>query len=112
MTPIRVETELWSTSLLPEGLIEEWLVPDGCFVEVGDPLAAIWIEGATHKLLAPAEGWLTIDRNANTVVDPGAVIGHIGASQPKVCNQGTNTAAPSNRPALKSANARLASNSE
>ena len=86
MTPIRVETELWSTSLLPEGLIEKWLVPDGCFVEVGDPLAAIRIEGSTHRLLAPAEGWLTIDQIMNTVVDPGAVIGHIGAQQPKVCN--------------------------
>ena len=37
MIPIRVETELWATSLLPEGMIEKWLVPDGAFVERGDP---------------------------------------------------------------------------
>jgi pyruvate/2-oxoglutarate dehydrogenase complex dihydrolipoamide acyltransferase (E2) component len=79
MTPIRVETELWATSLLPEGMIEKWLVPDGAFVEAGDPLAALRIEGALHELIAPAEGWLTIDRKANDVVEPGAVIGHIGA---------------------------------
>lgn len=82
MTPIRIGAELWGTSLLPEGMIEEWLVPDGGFVEAGDAVAALRIEGATHKLLAQAEGWLTIDRSANTVVDPGAVIGHIGARQP------------------------------
>jgi pyruvate/2-oxoglutarate dehydrogenase complex dihydrolipoamide acyltransferase (E2) component len=79
MTPIRVETELWATSLLPEGMIEKWLVPDGAFVETGDPLAALRIEGALHELIAPAEGWLTIDRKANDVVEPGAVVGHIGA---------------------------------
>lgn len=79
MIPIRVETELWATSLLPEGMIEKWLVPDGGFVEAGDPLATLRIEGALHALLAPAEGWLTIDRKASAVVEPGAVIGHIGA---------------------------------
>lgn len=79
MTPIRVETGLWSTSILPEGLIEKWLVPDGCFVKAGDALASVRIEGAVHQLLAPSEGRLTIVRGANSVVDPGAVIGHIGA---------------------------------
>ncbi len=78
MTPIRVESELWATSLLPEGMIDKWLVPDGAFVEAGDALAALHIEGALHKLIAPAEGWLTIDRKANDVIEPGAVIGHIG----------------------------------
>lgn len=79
MTPIRVETELWATSLLPEGMIEKWLVPDAAFVEAGDPLAALRIEGALHELIAPADGWLTIDRKTNDVVEPGAVGGHIGA---------------------------------
>ena len=78
MTSIRVEAELWATSLLPEGMIEKWLVPDGAFVEAGDPLAALRIEGALHELIAPADGWLTIDRKTNDVVEPGAVIGHIG----------------------------------
>jgi len=79
MTPIRIATELWASSLMPEGMIEKWLVPDGCFVEVGDPLATLRIEDALHELLAPAEGWLTIDRKTNAVVEPGAVIGHIGS---------------------------------
>jgi pyruvate/2-oxoglutarate dehydrogenase complex dihydrolipoamide acyltransferase (E2) component len=79
MTPIRIETELWATSLLPEGMIEKWLKPDGAFVEKGDPLAMLCVEGALHELLSPAEGWLTIDRKTNDVVEPGAVIGHVAA---------------------------------
>ena len=78
MTPIRVEPDLWATSLLPEGMIEKWLLPDGAFVEAGESVAALRIEGALHELQAPAEGWLSIDRRTNAVVEPGAVIGHIG----------------------------------
>jgi pyruvate/2-oxoglutarate dehydrogenase complex dihydrolipoamide acyltransferase (E2) component len=78
MTPIRVEPDLWATSLLPEGMIEKWLLPDGAFVEAGEPVAALRIEGALHELQASAEGWLSIDRKTNAVVEPGAVIGHIG----------------------------------
>jgi pyruvate/2-oxoglutarate dehydrogenase complex dihydrolipoamide acyltransferase (E2) component len=78
MTPIRVVQELWANSLLPEGMIEKWLLPDGAFVEAGEPVAALRIEGALHELQAPAEGWLSIDLKINAVVEPGAVIGHIG----------------------------------
>ena len=78
MTQIRVDSGLWTTSLLPEGIVEKWLMPDGAFVEAGEPLAAIRIEDSLHELCAPAEGWLSIDRKINSVVEPGAVIGHIG----------------------------------
>jgi pyruvate/2-oxoglutarate dehydrogenase complex dihydrolipoamide acyltransferase (E2) component len=78
MTPIRVEPDLWATSLLPEGMIEKWMLPDGAFVEAGEPVAALRIEGALHELQAPAEGWLSIYRKTNAVIEPGAVIGHIG----------------------------------
>ncbi len=78
MAQISVDPALWATSLLPEGMVEMWLQPDGAFVEQGDPLAAIRIEGALHELVAPVNGWLTIDRKENSIIDPGAVIGHIG----------------------------------
>lgn len=78
MTQIRVEPELWANSMLPEGFIEKWLLPDGAFVEQGQAIAAVRIEGAQHELAAPVEGWLSIDRKTNSVVEPGAVIGHIG----------------------------------
>ncbi|HWC64078.1 MAG TPA: hypothetical protein VG501_10685 [Rhizomicrobium sp.] len=81
MTQIRVDPELWATSILPEGILEKWLISDGAFVERGEPLAAVRIESALHELCSPGEGWITIDRKANSVVEPGAVIGHIGRDQ-------------------------------
>jgi hypothetical protein len=78
MTQISVDADLWATNLLPEGMLEQWLRPDGAFVALGEPLAALRIEGSLHELMAPANGWLTIDRNTNSVIEPGAVIGHIG----------------------------------
>jgi pyruvate/2-oxoglutarate dehydrogenase complex dihydrolipoamide acyltransferase (E2) component len=81
MTHVSVDPDLWATSLLPEGMLEKWLRPDGAFVELGETLAAVRIEGALHELVAPAQGWLTIDRQVNSVIEPGAVIGHIGRDQ-------------------------------
>ena len=82
MTQISVDAALWATSLLPEGLVEMWLQPDGAFVEQGEPVATVYIEGALHELTAPANGWLTIDRKNNSVIEPGTVIGHIGREDP------------------------------
>jgi pyruvate/2-oxoglutarate dehydrogenase complex dihydrolipoamide acyltransferase (E2) component len=82
MTQICVDPGLWATNLLPEGLLEKWLQADGAFVEQGEKLAAVRIEGALHEVMAPAAGWLTIDRKPNSVIEPGAVIGHIGREEP------------------------------
>jgi pyruvate/2-oxoglutarate dehydrogenase complex dihydrolipoamide acyltransferase (E2) component len=78
MNSIKVATELWASSIIPEGLLEKWLVPDGTFVAAGEAVAAVRIEGALHDLAAPADGWLTISQRSNSVVAPGDVIGHIG----------------------------------
>lgn len=78
MTPVHAAPELWAGSMLPEGFIEDWLVPDGALVETGDALAVLRVEDARHKVMAPAKGRLTIDRRRNAVVEPGAVIAHIG----------------------------------
>jgi pyruvate/2-oxoglutarate dehydrogenase complex dihydrolipoamide acyltransferase (E2) component len=78
MTYICAEPDLWATSLLPEGILDKWLKPDGAYVETGEAVAALRIEGALHELLSPADGWLSIDRKANSVIEPGAVLGHIG----------------------------------
>jgi pyruvate/2-oxoglutarate dehydrogenase complex dihydrolipoamide acyltransferase (E2) component len=82
MSQISVDQTLWATSLLPEGMVEMWLQPNGTFVEQGEPVAVVRIEGALHELMAPANGWLTIDLKDNSVIDPGAVIGHIGREKP------------------------------
>ena len=80
ITQIRVDSDLWATSLLPEGMVECWLQCERAFVEKGQPLAAVRIEGALHELMAPATGWLAIERRTNSVVEPGAVIGRIEES--------------------------------
>ena len=77
ITKIEVAPNLWTTSLLPEGLIEQWLFPDGSFVEAGDPIATVRIEDALHELTAPARGRLKIGMRANSVVEPGMGIGNI-----------------------------------
>lgn len=78
MITIAVPAELWSSVMLPEGILEKWLKPDGSFVEAGEAVASVRVEDALHELMAPAEGWLTIDRQANALVEPGAIVGHIG----------------------------------
>lgn len=74
---ISVSPDLWSTSLLPEGVLERWIFADGSPVEAGDPVAAVRIESALHEIMAPAKGKLQITCKANTVIEPGSVIGHI-----------------------------------
>jgi pyruvate/2-oxoglutarate dehydrogenase complex dihydrolipoamide acyltransferase (E2) component len=74
---IAVAPDLWSTAVMPEGLIEKWLFPDGSLVEAGDPVAAVRIEDALHELMAPVRGRLSIALGANSVIEPGMVIGNI-----------------------------------
>ena len=80
MAQIRVEPELWATAILPEGILEKWLAPEGALVEQGQPVAVIRIEDALHDLCSPDKGRLSIDRRPNSVIEPGAVIGHVGPS--------------------------------
>ena len=77
MIPIRVTSGLWSTSVLPQGILQEWRCPDGALVRAGEPVALIQIEDSRHELLAPASGWLKMDVKPNSVIEPGMVIGHL-----------------------------------
>jgi pyruvate/2-oxoglutarate dehydrogenase complex dihydrolipoamide acyltransferase (E2) component len=77
ITKIAVTPDLWAASVLPEGLIERWLIPDGAFVEAGDPVASVRVEDALHDLMAPARGRLCIEIKANSVIEPGATVGRI-----------------------------------
>lgn len=62
---------------MPEGMIENWLRPDGCRVKAGTPIVVIRIEGLLHELMAPSTGTLKCACKVNSVIDPGRVIGHI-----------------------------------
>lgn len=78
MVQLVVAPELWVNRIYPEGLIENWLVPDGALVKAEQPVAELRIEGELITLKAPAAGKLAIDSRKNSPVEPGAVIGHIG----------------------------------
>jgi hypothetical protein len=77
MIPLRLSPELWSCRVLPLGILQRWLLPDGAFVEAGDAVACVQIENGLHEIIAPAEGWLTQDCEVNAVVEPGMVIAHL-----------------------------------
>ena len=52
MQEIKVDSALWATSMLPEGVVERWLVVDGATVAAGDkvvgePNAAYEADAAT-----------------------------------------------------------------
>jgi len=77
ITKIEIMPDLWATNMMPEGVIERWLVPEGSRVEAGDPIATVRIEDALHELVAPARGRLNIGLKVNSVIEPGAALGTV-----------------------------------
>ena len=77
MVQLIVAPNFWINRIYPEGLIEDWLVPDGSPVRAEQPVAQLRIEGELVTLKAPAAGKLMIDSRKNSPVEPGSVIGHI-----------------------------------
>ncbi len=76
-TLIQVPAELWASMMMPEGILEKWIIADGGQVGVGDPVAVVRIESALHTLVAPCAGCLHIECRTDNVIEPGDVIGHI-----------------------------------
>jgi pyruvate/2-oxoglutarate dehydrogenase complex dihydrolipoamide acyltransferase (E2) component len=74
---IKVTGDLWASTMLPEGIVERWLISDGAPVTAGDPVAEIRIEDARHEITAPASGRLTILVAANDLIEPGTVLGRL-----------------------------------
>lgn len=79
MTDIRLSEELWQNGMLPEGILERWFVADGTRVTSGVKIAEVRIESALHEITAPSAGALTILAAPNAVVEPGTVVGRLGA---------------------------------
>lgn len=77
MVELIVAPELWVNRIYPEGLIEDWLVPDGATVTAEQPVAQLRIEGELITLKAPAAGKLSIDSRKNSPIEPGSVVGQI-----------------------------------
>jgi hypothetical protein len=75
MTDIIVSADLWSTGMLPEGIVEKWFVADGAVVKEGDRVAQVKIEDARHELITPAARRLVI--LPNSIVEPDSVVGQV-----------------------------------
>lgn len=76
--PIHIKVpKFWASSMMPEGIMEKWLQPNGSRVKTDDPIAAIRIEGMLHMLPAPCTGTLQATCKVNSIVDPGFVIGRV-----------------------------------
>ena len=74
---VKVPAEFWASSILPIGVIEKWMLPEGGLVKAGDPLVNIRIENMVHRLAAPCSGILKIHWKANDVIGPGFVVGAV-----------------------------------
>jgi pyruvate/2-oxoglutarate dehydrogenase complex dihydrolipoamide acyltransferase (E2) component len=81
---INADEVLWRNSMLPEGVLERWLVADGDTAHAGHAIAQVRIEGALHDIVSPATGRLTIAAPRLSVVDPGFLLATIavGAEAP------------------------------
>lgn len=60
-----------------EGVLTEWLAPDGGVVAEGQPLFALESEKSTNEVEAPASGTLRILKQAGETYEVGAVLGVI-----------------------------------
>lgn len=74
---VKVAETLWASSMLPEGVVEQWFVTTGAIVKAGERLAEVRIEDALHEITAPISGHLTIQASTNDIVEPGSVIGQV-----------------------------------
>ncbi|MBP2492799.1 MULTISPECIES: biotin/lipoyl-containing protein [Methylobacterium] len=79
MADVHVAEELWSTGMLPEGILERWFVADGARVRAGEAVAAVRIGEALHDIAAPTGGHLTVLAPVNELVDPGCIIAEVHA---------------------------------
>lgn len=74
---IRATEELWATRMLPEGILERWLVADDALVEAGVDVAELLVEGALVHVVAPVAGRVRRLAVANDLVEPGSLLGHV-----------------------------------
>ncbi|WP_419952144.1 biotin/lipoyl-containing protein [Methylobacterium sp.] len=77
MPDIRVSEALWSTGMLPEGILERWLVEDGAWVRTGEAVAAVRIGEALHDIVSSADGRVSIMAPAGDLIDPGCIIAEV-----------------------------------
>ena len=76
VTDVKVPRDLWQDDGM-EAVITNWLASDGSNVRKGALIAEIMVEKSQFEVTAPADGVLTITKQANDIVRKGDVIGTI-----------------------------------
>ena len=82
---INADEALWRNSMLPEGILERWLVADGDTARAGHAIAQVRIEGALHDIVAPATGRLAISAPTLAVIDPGFLLATLAVDAEVAC---------------------------
>lgn len=77
---ITADEALWRNNMLPEGILERWLVADGEIAREGHAVAQIRIEGALHDIVAPTTGRISITAPILAVVEPGFLLATLAAN--------------------------------
>ncbi|WP_322990462.1 MULTISPECIES: lipoyl domain-containing protein [unclassified Hoeflea] len=74
-TDVTIPSDLWKEDT--EAVITNWLVSDGAHVHKGMLIAEIMVEKSQFEVTAPADGVLTIEKQADAIVRKGDLIGRI-----------------------------------
>ena len=71
---INADEALWRNNMLPEGILERWIVTDGEVASEGHAVAEIRIEGALHDVISAATGRLNALAPELAVIEPGFLL--------------------------------------
>ena len=71
---VNADESLWQNTMLPEGVVERWLIADGDIAFAGHGVAEVRIEGALHEIIAPVTGRLTIESKLRSIIEPGSLL--------------------------------------
>ena len=74
---VTIPKDLWDTSVVAEGVVNNWLYDEGAMVEKGTVVAVVMAEKTEYDIEAPATGKLHIVTGASVPVKPGTVIAEI-----------------------------------
>jgi pyruvate/2-oxoglutarate dehydrogenase complex dihydrolipoamide acyltransferase (E2) component len=68
---VRLDEALFENCIVQEAILLAWAVPRGAWVEQGQRLAEVLVEGTRHEIVAPIAGRLAEPVAASTVLEPG-----------------------------------------
>ncbi|MDB5454390.1 MAG: pdhC [Caulobacteraceae bacterium] len=74
---VRIDENLWATSMAPEGLLERWRVAPCIDVRRGETIAEVLIEDSRHEITSPIDGRLVRLLPTGALIEPGALIARI-----------------------------------